>query len=169
MIKQDTAGRYDILVIGEEPHIAYNRVGLSTYFEHRKIEDLYLNPKEWVSYCYGQKPLKDYIILRHSYSTDHSKSELLITTSTPESPRSTPTTRPFKHRLDKQFPMTFSFSPPAPMPSSQQIPLVMMQRASSYTAQFKILKTSLTLPLNTRARRLSRLEEASLDWKRPRP
>lgn len=49
MIKQDTARRYDILVIGEEAHIAYNRVGLSTYFEHRKIEDLYLNPKEWVS------------------------------------------------------------------------------------------------------------------------
>lgn len=49
VIKQDTARRFDILVIGEEPHIAYNRVGLSTYFEHRKIEDLYLNPKEWVS------------------------------------------------------------------------------------------------------------------------
>ncbi|OOQ82854.1 Nitrite reductase [NAD(P)H] [Penicillium brasilianum] len=47
VIKQDTARRFDILVIGEEPHIAYNRVGLSTYFEHRKIEDLYLNPKEW--------------------------------------------------------------------------------------------------------------------------
>lgn len=51
VIKQDTTRRYDILVIGEEPHIAYNRVGLSSYFEHRKIEDLYLNPKEWVSYC----------------------------------------------------------------------------------------------------------------------
>lgn len=50
VIKQDTTRRYDILVIGEEPHIAYNRVGLSSYFEHRKIEDLYLNPKEWVSY-----------------------------------------------------------------------------------------------------------------------
>ncbi|KAF3397930.1 Nitrite reductase [NAD] [Penicillium rolfsii] len=47
VIKQDTAGRYDIVVIGEEAHIAYNRVGLSTYFEHRNIEDLYLNPKEW--------------------------------------------------------------------------------------------------------------------------
>jgi NAD(P)H-nitrite reductase large subunit len=49
VIKQDTARRYDILVIGEEPHVAYNRVGLSSFFEHRKIEDLYLNPKEWVS------------------------------------------------------------------------------------------------------------------------
>lgn len=49
IIKQDTARRFDILVIGEEPHVAYNRVGLSSFFEHRKIEDLYLEPKEWVS------------------------------------------------------------------------------------------------------------------------
>ncbi|KAJ5676987.1 uncharacterized protein N7477_002620 [Penicillium maclennaniae] len=47
VIKQDFAQRYDILVIGEEPHVAYNRVGLSSFFEHRMIEDLYLNPKEW--------------------------------------------------------------------------------------------------------------------------
>ncbi|KAJ9214322.1 hypothetical protein DTO166G4_4167 [Paecilomyces variotii] len=40
---------YDIVVIGEEPHVAYNRVGLSSFFEHRKIEDLYLTPKEWYS------------------------------------------------------------------------------------------------------------------------
>lgn len=50
LVKLDSEKRkYDIVVIGEEPHIAYNRVGLSSYFEHRKIEDLYLNPKEWVS------------------------------------------------------------------------------------------------------------------------
>ncbi|PYH79097.1 nitrite reductase NiiA [Aspergillus uvarum CBS 121591] len=48
IIKQDADRRqYDILVIGEEPHVAYNRVGLSSFFEHRKIEDLYLNPTEW--------------------------------------------------------------------------------------------------------------------------
>ncbi|KAI9374963.1 hypothetical protein BJX61DRAFT_550430 [Aspergillus egyptiacus] len=48
LVKLDSERRkYDIVVIGEEPHIAYNRVGLSSYFEHRKIEDLYLNPKEW--------------------------------------------------------------------------------------------------------------------------
>ncbi|KAJ5247503.1 hypothetical protein N7468_002486 [Penicillium chermesinum] len=47
IIKQDTDKRYDIVVIGEESHVAYNRVGLSSFFEHRKIEDLYLNPKEW--------------------------------------------------------------------------------------------------------------------------
>ncbi|GIK04556.1 hypothetical protein Aspvir_008639 [Aspergillus viridinutans] len=48
IVKQDAERRkYDIVVIGEEAHIAYNRVGLSSFFEHRKIEDLYLNPKEW--------------------------------------------------------------------------------------------------------------------------
>ncbi|KXG49054.1 FAD-dependent pyridine nucleotide-disulfide oxidoreductase [Penicillium griseofulvum] len=47
IIKQDTERIYDIVVIGEESHVAYNRVGLSSFFEHRKIEDLYLNPTEW--------------------------------------------------------------------------------------------------------------------------
>ncbi|KAE8401774.1 hypothetical protein BDV37DRAFT_285328 [Aspergillus pseudonomiae] len=48
LVKQDSERRkYDIVVIGEEPHVAYNRVGLSSFFEHRNIEDLYLNPKEW--------------------------------------------------------------------------------------------------------------------------
>ena len=36
------------MVIGEEPHVAYNRVGLTSFFEHRKVENLYLNPTEWV-------------------------------------------------------------------------------------------------------------------------
>jgi nitrite reductase (NAD(P)H) len=49
LMKLDAERReYDIVVIGEEPHLAYNRVGLSSFFEHRKIEDLYLNPEEWV-------------------------------------------------------------------------------------------------------------------------
>jgi nitrite reductase (NAD(P)H) len=39
---------YDIVVIGEEPHLAYNRVGLTSFFQHRIVENLYLNPKEWV-------------------------------------------------------------------------------------------------------------------------
>ncbi|KAI0887833.1 nitrite reductase [Annulohypoxylon maeteangense] len=38
---------YNIVVIGEEPHLAYNRVGLTSFFSHRKVENLYLNPKEW--------------------------------------------------------------------------------------------------------------------------
>ena len=49
LLKLDARAReYDVLVIGEEPFLAYNRLGLSTFFKHRKIEDLYLNPQEWV-------------------------------------------------------------------------------------------------------------------------
>jgi nitrite reductase (NAD(P)H) len=48
-MKYDVKRReYDIIVIGEEPHLAYNRVGLTSFFQHRKVENLYLNPKEWV-------------------------------------------------------------------------------------------------------------------------
>ncbi len=42
---------YDVVVIGEEPHLAYNRVGLTSFFQHRKAENLYLNPRDWVSRC----------------------------------------------------------------------------------------------------------------------
>lgn len=34
-------------VIGEEPHLAYNRVGLTSFFEHRDVQQLYLNPLKW--------------------------------------------------------------------------------------------------------------------------
>ncbi|KAL2686293.1 hypothetical protein IWX47DRAFT_907751 [Phyllosticta citricarpa] len=50
LLKYDAKRReYDITVIGEEPHLAYNRVGLTSYFQHRQIENLYLNPREWYS------------------------------------------------------------------------------------------------------------------------
>lgn len=42
-------GEYEVVVIGEEAHLAYNRVGLTSYFQHRKVEDLYLNPESWYS------------------------------------------------------------------------------------------------------------------------
>jgi NAD(P)H-nitrite reductase large subunit len=49
-MKYDVRRReYDVIVIGEEPHLAYNRVGLTSFFQHREVENLYLNPKEWVS------------------------------------------------------------------------------------------------------------------------
>ena len=38
---------YEIVVIGEEPHLAYNRVGLTSFFQHRNIEELYLNSADW--------------------------------------------------------------------------------------------------------------------------
>lgn len=39
---------YQVCVIGEEPHPAYNRVGLTSFFQHREVERLYLKPQEWV-------------------------------------------------------------------------------------------------------------------------
>ena len=49
LIKMDAKRReYDVVVIGEESHLAYNRVGLTSFFQHRKAENLYLNPREWV-------------------------------------------------------------------------------------------------------------------------
>ena len=48
LLKYDAKRReYDIIVKGEEPHLAYNRVGLTSFFQHRHVENLYLNPKEW--------------------------------------------------------------------------------------------------------------------------
>lgn len=38
---------YTILVLGEEPHLAYNRVGLTSFFTHRSVSQLLLNPPEW--------------------------------------------------------------------------------------------------------------------------
>lgn len=48
LLKLDVRSReYDITVIGEEPHLAYNRVGLTSFFEHRNVEQLFLNPLSW--------------------------------------------------------------------------------------------------------------------------
>ncbi|KAI0477378.1 nitrite reductase [Xylariaceae sp. FL0804] len=48
LLKLDARARqYEIVVIGDEPHVAYNRVGLTSFFEHRKVKDLYLEPEEW--------------------------------------------------------------------------------------------------------------------------
>ena len=49
LLKMDAKRReYDVVVIGEESHLAYNRVGLTSFFQHRKAENLYLNSREWV-------------------------------------------------------------------------------------------------------------------------
>jgi nitrite reductase (NAD(P)H) len=54
---------YDIVVIGEESHLAYNRVGLTSFFQHRKVENLYLNPKEWVRFRPTMRRLQGELIL----------------------------------------------------------------------------------------------------------
>ncbi|OJK04815.1 hypothetical protein ASPACDRAFT_49187 [Aspergillus aculeatus ATCC 16872] len=79
IIKQDADRRqYDILVIGEEPHVAYNRVGLSSFFEHRKIEDLYLNPTEW----YGSVKDRSFDYHLNTRVTKIIPQRKLVTTST---------------------------------------------------------------------------------------
>ncbi|EGR45010.1 uncharacterized protein TRIREDRAFT_69210, partial [Trichoderma reesei QM6a] len=40
---------WEVTVFGEEPYIAYNRVGLTQYFTNRSIQHLYLSPPEWYS------------------------------------------------------------------------------------------------------------------------
>ncbi|GAA98797.1 uncharacterized protein L969DRAFT_50632 [Mixia osmundae IAM 14324] len=47
MLNLDTEGKYFIVTCGEEQHLAYNRVGLTEYFEHRNVDDLLLNPPSW--------------------------------------------------------------------------------------------------------------------------
>ncbi|RPD71067.1 nitrite reductase [Lentinus tigrinus ALCF2SS1-7] len=47
LLDLDTAGRYRIVTCGEEVHLAYNRVALTDFFQHRNIEKLYLNSPEW--------------------------------------------------------------------------------------------------------------------------
>jgi len=50
LMKLDAKRReYDVTVIGEEPYVAYNRVALTSFFEHRDVEKLYMQPEAWVS------------------------------------------------------------------------------------------------------------------------
>ncbi|OAQ78667.1 nitrite reductase [Purpureocillium lilacinum] len=61
LLKYDARTReYNITVLGEESHLAYNRVGLTSFFEHRKIENLYLNPAEW--YTSAPKDALGYLV-----------------------------------------------------------------------------------------------------------
>ncbi|KAF8491117.1 nitrite reductase [Gautieria morchelliformis] len=47
LLDLDDRGRYRIVTCGEESYLAYNRVGLTDYFQHRSVEKLYLNKPEW--------------------------------------------------------------------------------------------------------------------------
>lgn len=52
LLKYDVQGgrdEWEITIFGEEPHLAYNRVGLTQYLRHRSIESLQLNPLSWYS------------------------------------------------------------------------------------------------------------------------
>ncbi|KAL7410257.1 NADPH nitrite reductase [Mrakia frigida] len=47
VLASDVDGRYKIITCGEERHLAYNRVGLTEFFEHRNVSSLYLQSPEW--------------------------------------------------------------------------------------------------------------------------
>lgn len=47
LLNLDESNKYFIVTCGEEVHFAYNRVGLTEYFEHRNVSNLYLNPPSW--------------------------------------------------------------------------------------------------------------------------
>ncbi|KAI0329154.1 nitrite reductase [Cubamyces sp. BRFM 1775] len=47
LLDLDGDHRYRIVTCGEETHLAYNRVALTEYFQHRNVEKLYLNSPEW--------------------------------------------------------------------------------------------------------------------------
>ncbi|KAJ7484733.1 nitrite reductase [Mycena latifolia] len=47
LLNLDVEKKYFVVTCGEEELFAYNRVGLTEYFEHRNVENLYLNPPSW--------------------------------------------------------------------------------------------------------------------------
>ncbi|KAG0236813.1 hypothetical protein BGW42_002681 [Actinomortierella wolfii] len=47
ILEYDTAKKYTITAICEEPLVAYNRVGLTQYFSHRSAEQLLMKPEQW--------------------------------------------------------------------------------------------------------------------------
>ncbi|KAF8959660.1 hypothetical protein BGZ46_001720 [Entomortierella lignicola] len=47
ILEYDTAKKYTITAICEEPFVAYNRVGLTQYFSHRSVDNLLMKPEQW--------------------------------------------------------------------------------------------------------------------------
>lgn len=47
LIAKNTLSQYELIVFGEEPRPAYDRVHLSAYFEGKSAEDLTMAPLEW--------------------------------------------------------------------------------------------------------------------------
>ncbi|KAI8594628.1 nitrite reductase [NAD(P)H] large subunit domain protein, partial [Dissophora ornata] len=47
LLEYDTAKKYTITTICEEPFVAYNRVGLTQYFSHRSVDQQLMKPEQW--------------------------------------------------------------------------------------------------------------------------
>ncbi|KIX04140.1 nitrite reductase [NAD(P)H], large subunit [Rhinocladiella mackenziei CBS 650.93] len=78
MLKLDAKRmEYDVVVIGEEPHLAYNRVGLTSFFQHRQVESLYLNPESW----YKSHPSSSFSYHLNTLVTEIKPNEKVVLTS----------------------------------------------------------------------------------------
>ncbi|CDK24715.1 unnamed protein product [Kuraishia capsulata CBS 1993] len=47
LMNDEKTNLYKITILGEEPYLAYNRVGLTEYFQHRKFANLLLSPESF--------------------------------------------------------------------------------------------------------------------------
>jgi len=122
LMKYDVKRReYDVVVIGEEPHLAYNRVGLTSFFQHRKVENLYLNPKEW----YASMPEGSLNYHLNTLVTEIDSAEKNVKTSSGET-----------------VPYDILVLATGPTRSSHDIHPAMTRMAYSYTAQSKTYKDS---------------------------
>ncbi|KAJ3054884.1 hypothetical protein HK097_000460 [Rhizophlyctis rosea] len=54
LLEYDTEKKYRLVVFGEESHLAYNRVALTSYFGHRSISDMLMVEAGW----YGENNLQ---------------------------------------------------------------------------------------------------------------
>ncbi|KAI0338846.1 nitrite reductase [Trametopsis cervina] len=78
LLRLDTEMQYKIVTCGEEMHFAYNRVALTDYFQHRNVENLYLNQADWYT---SQDPERFQFFLNEAV-TSLSPSTRTVTTST---------------------------------------------------------------------------------------
>ena len=47
LLERDTAGRFQLTVVGEESRAAYDRVGLSAFFDGKTADDLAIGTSDW--------------------------------------------------------------------------------------------------------------------------
>ncbi|KIJ24080.1 hypothetical protein M422DRAFT_115898, partial [Sphaerobolus stellatus SS14] len=78
MLDLDDTGLYRIVTCGEESYLAYNRVALTEYFQHRSVEKLYLNKPEWYA---AQDPKRFVLHLNEQVTSIESDSHKVRTSN----------------------------------------------------------------------------------------
>ncbi|KAI6107610.1 hypothetical protein EDD17DRAFT_629483 [Pisolithus thermaeus] len=77
ILNLDEARHYRVVTCGEEAHLAYNRVALTEYFQHRSVEKLYLNQVEW----YAQQDPEHFVFYTGEQVTSLNTAAHYVTTS----------------------------------------------------------------------------------------